>query len=309
MLYNMNITRASTSNIVTTVKGYYINHVICFEFNILIMVSSTVLNTITVLAYWKSSQLRKKTSYFLIMLLSLSDLGTALGSSSIYSIILLRDMLGYESPSLSLELKILIYVFPGMSYSILYVLNIERYLGIVHPLIHRNNVNKPRVLKVIIAFWFIIAIVGFITVLDSTIGKFVLGTTMSLNLIILIVIYVKIFLTGGRTVVGNTQQKAFLRKIKLAKSCLIVVVCCYVCFLPTAVKQFLTHTRFVEILLTRWTTILLFANSTLNSVIFFWRNLILRKEAKLILRQIFKTSQKCRVVKVWDRHMAETVHD
>ena len=297
MLNNMNITRARsttllTSNIVTTVKGYYINHVICFEFNILIMVSSTVLNTITVLAYWKSSQLRKKTSYFLIMLLSLSDLGTALGSSSIYSIILLRDMLGYESPSLSLALITLIFVFSGMSYSILCVLNIERYLGIVHPLFHRNHVNKPRVLKGIIVLWFSNAIVGFITVLDPTVGKFVVGTTNCLNLTILIVVYVKIFLTGGRTVVGNTQQKAFLRKIKLAKSCLIVVVCCYVCFLPTALKQFLTHTRFVEIVLTSWTTILLFANSTLNSVIFFWRNQILRKEAKSILRQIFKTSQK-----------------
>ena len=287
MLNNMNIIQAGTSNIVTTVKEYYINHVICFEFNILIMVSSTVLNTITVLAYWKSSQLRKKTSYFLIMLLSLSDLGTALGSSSIYSIILLRDMLGYESHSLSLALITLIYVFPGMSYSILCVLNIERYLGIVYPLFHRNNVNKARVLKAIVLFWLVCLIVGFLVVLDPTIWNLVVGITISLNLTILIVVYVKIFLTGGRTVVGNTQQKAFLRKIKLAKSCLIVVVCCYVCFLPTAVKQFLTHTRFVEILLTRWTTILLFANSTLNSVIFFWRNLILRKEAKLVLRQFF----------------------
>ena len=288
MLNNMNIIQAGTSNIVTTVKEYYINHVICFEFNILIMVSSTVLNATTVLAYWKSSQLRKKTSYFLIMLLSLSDLGTALGSSSIYSIILLRDMLGYERSSLTLPFIILIYVFPGMSYSILCVLIIERYLGTVHPLFHRSNVNKSRVLKVVIVFWFIIAIVGIITVLDSRIGKFVVGTTMSLNLTILIVIYVKIFLTGRRTaVVGNTQRKAFLRKIKLAKSCLIAVGCCYVCFFPTAVTQFLTNTRFVEMVLTTWTTTLLLANSTLNSVIFFWRNLILRKEAKLVLRQFF----------------------
>ena len=116
MLNNMNITRARsttllTSNIVTTVKGYYINHVICFEFNILIMVSSTVLNTTTVLAYWKSSQLRKKTSYFLIMLLSFSDLGTVLGCSSMRSIILLRDMLGYERSSLTLPYIILMIVF------------------------------------------------------------------------------------------------------------------------------------------------------------------------------------------------------
>ena len=146
--------------------------------------------------------------------------------------------------------------------------------------------------------------------MDSKIGKIVLGTAMSLNLTGLIFIYVKIFLTGGRTVVGNTSQhKAFLRKIKLAKSCLMVVGCCYVCFLPMTVVQFLTHTRFVEIGLRAWTNNLLFPNSTLNSVIFFWRNQILRKEAKLILRHIFKRSQKSRVVNVCDRHMAETVHE
>ena len=75
------------------------------------------------------------------------------------------------------------------------------------------------------------------------------------------------------------------------------------------VVQFLTHTRFVEIGLRAWTNNLLFPNSTLNSVIFFWRNQILRKEAKLILRHIFKRSQKSRVVNVCDRHMAETVHE
>ena len=293
MLNNMNITRARsttllTSNIVTTVKGYYINHVICFEFNILIMVSSTVLNTTTVLAYWKSSQLRKKTSYFLIMLLSFSDLGTVLGCSSMRSIILLRDMLGYERSSLTLPYIILMIVFFGMSYSILWVLIIERYLGIVHPLFHRNNVNKPAALKVIIVLWFIMAIVGFITVLDPKIGKFVVGTTISLNLTGLIVIYVKIFLTGGRTVVGNTsQQKAFLRKIKLAKSCLIAVGCGYVCLLPTAVMTFQPHSTFIKFVWWSWAFNLLHANPTLNSVIFFWRNPILRKEAKLILRQIF----------------------
>ena len=109
-IIDMNITQASISRIVTTVKGYYINHVICFEFNILIMVSSTILNTTTVLAYLKSSQLRKKTSYFLIMLLSTSDLGTSMRCSSMHSIILLRDMLGYESSSLTLPYTNLIYV-------------------------------------------------------------------------------------------------------------------------------------------------------------------------------------------------------
>ena len=297
VLINMNITHASTSSIVTTVKGYYINHVICFQFNVLIIFSSTILNTTTVLAYWKSSQLRKKTSYFLIMLLSLSDLGTALGCSLFHSITLLRNMLGLENSSLTSPFIILTYVFSGMSYSILCVLNIERYLGIVHPLFHRKKVNKARVLKAIVLFWLGCLIVGSLILLDTKIGNFVLGTSMSLNLTILITIYVKIFLTGGGTATknfsgsGNTQLKAYLRKIKLAKSCLIVVGCSYVCFVPTAVMPFLPDVPFVYIVLRAWTANLLFANSTVNSVIFFWRNKILRNEAKLIFSQYFKRPQ------------------
>ena len=223
-----------------------------------------------------------------------------MGCSSMRStilIILLRDMLGYVISSLTLPFIILIYVFSGLSTSIVSVLNIEFYFGIVHPLFHSTNVNKSRVFKAIVFFLFIIVIVGFIVLPDAKIVNFVRGMTLILNLAILIVIYVKIFLTGGKTLPnnlsasGNTQQKAFLRKKKLAKSCLLVVGCFYACFLPRAVVPFLSNSPFVTNVLWTWITNLLFANSTLNSVIFFWRNKILRNEGKLIVSQFFKRPQ------------------
>ena len=172
------------------------------------MVSSTILNAIIVLAYCKSSQLRKKTSYFLIMLLSLSDLGTTLGCSLFHSITLLRTMLGLANQiSLIFPFIILTYPFSGMSCSILFVLNIERYLGIVHPLFHRKKVNKARILKAIVLFRLVCLIVGFLVLLDLKIGNFVMGTVMSLNLTIIITIYVKIFLIGG----GTYSNQKFLK--------------------------------------------------------------------------------------------------
>ena len=291
----MNTTQPSSCLwiLVSIVQRYYINRVICFGFNVLIILSSTILNATTALAYWKSSQLRTKTSYFIIMLMSSSDLGVGMICEPLYSIILMRAILGFESCSLTEAFLILTSAISGLSSSILLVLTIERYLGIVYPLFHRNKVNKSKALKAVVFLWFISATLCVVNFLDTKIGKLILGLSMSVNLTIIVSIYVKIFLIGRRTTLNNipgsgiTQEKVFLRKIKLAKSCLLVVGCHFVYFLPLSMMPFLPRSPFIEIGW-MWSTTLTFANSTLNSILFFWRNKILRSEAKLILRQTFQ---------------------
>ena len=78
-------------------KGYYINFVICCLVNALLTCSTITLNSLTVLAYWKSSQLRKKTCYFLVMLLSLSDLAVGVLSNSIFTAYLAVETLAGHS--------------------------------------------------------------------------------------------------------------------------------------------------------------------------------------------------------------------
>lgn len=277
-------------------RGYYINHVVCLPFALLVMCSTIILNALAVLVFWRSSQLRKKTSYFLIMLLSLSDLGVGIVCAPLLSITLMKEILGVKSSQMWTPLITLGFVFSGLSWSILFVLNVERYLGIVHPLFHKTKVNKSRVLKAVSFLWFNVGIVFSIVLLYPRIGNFLKGLELIGNLTILITLYVKIFLAGGRKAVNNSsdtenkRQKAFSRNIKLAKSCLIVISCSYLCLLPLVLMSFLPKTYFVELVLRPWTANLLFANSTLNSVVLFWRNQTLRNEAKVILRQTFKIS-------------------
>ena len=116
-------------------------------------------------------------------------------------------------------------------------------------------------------------------------------------LIILIFIYAKIFRAGRETARnrisddGTVSKKAFLRNIKLAKSCLIVLCCTFFCFLPMAITSSMTNSfsklDLVGRIMWSWSITLIFSSSTLNSVIFFWRNEILRNVAKTILRQTF----------------------
>jgi hypothetical protein len=77
----------------------------------------------------------------------------------------------------------------------------------------------------------------------------------------------------------------------LAMSCLFVVLsfssCCVPCVVITMIRTFEFPTIGVDsgIIVKHWSNAFLFLNSSLNSIVFFWRNKLLRKESfKLIKR-------------------------
>lgn len=78
-------------------REFFVNHVILCVLNFLLTFSSTFLNFITVFAYWRSTRLQRKMSYFLVMLLSLSDVGVGLICNSIFTAILTSHTLGYAN--------------------------------------------------------------------------------------------------------------------------------------------------------------------------------------------------------------------
>lgn len=65
-------------------REYYLNYIYCVA-NVLLTFTTTFLNGVTLVAYWRSSQLKRKTTYFLVMLLLLNDLGVGLLSNPTYT--------------------------------------------------------------------------------------------------------------------------------------------------------------------------------------------------------------------------------
>ena len=137
-------------------------------------------------------------------------------------------------------------------YTTLFILNVERYLGIDHPILHRNKVAKRRLFKVTIrVLWFVDLVEAFVIVLDAAAGILMIAFTICLFLAILIFIYVKIFLIGRKAAACNlhsvsdpmrdTRQKM---KTKLAKPCFIVVCCTFLCFFTYGCSQFAVETCF-----------------------------------------------------------------
>jgi hypothetical protein len=83
-----------------------------------------------------------------------------------------------------------------------------------------------------------------------------------------------------------TRMKLFLREIKQAKSCFIVVICfCVLGFLPKtiAVPFFPSLDQFEKLAIKIWIITLGLCNSSVNSVIFFWTKTMLKKEAVKML--------------------------
>ena len=289
-------------------QKYYINYVVCIVINVFLTLSTTFLNGTTVFAYWKSSQLKKKTQYFVVMLLSLNDLGVGMLCNSSYTVLLLREILGYENCNLTVVSTMCSLTLSGMSFMTLFLLNIERYFGIVHPIFHQSQITKRRLFAAAMCMWCLCVIESGVVFVSRKAGNLAISSVITLLLIILGWIYFKIFRTM-RKVASVTApccenvelasristascQKRTLQKKKQAKGCLIVFVCTFCCFLPLAVTSAVERSPLSVIGFTVWSMTLVYMSSSLNSVIFFWRNQTLRGEAQKVLRQVFFKSQR-----------------
>ena len=277
-----------------------VNHAIVCVLNVFLSFSTTFLNAMTMFAYWRSSQLQKKTSYFLIMLLSLSDFVVGAVCNPVYAVLVIKDLKRDGVCPLAAVFPMISFALFGMSFTVLFLLNLERYLGVIHPIFHRHKVTKFRILIASFVIWCPFAINAYILIVDEELGRIIWSIKICIFLIILIFIYAKIFRAGREMAMNRTSgdgtatEKAFLRNIKLAKSCLIVLCCTFMCFLPMAITNSTTNSLLELDLVGRitwsWSITIMLSSSTLNSVIFFWRNEIIRNEAKKILRQTFLNS-------------------
>ena len=105
-------------------KSYDIAYIAVFLASVLVIISTICLNSVTVFVYWKVSQLRKKVTHFMIMLLSLSDLGMGMMTLPFFTILQGKKALK-ESPPVRSVWHTSTYIFVTMSLSILFTMAID----------------------------------------------------------------------------------------------------------------------------------------------------------------------------------------
>ena len=128
---------------------YYMSHIICFGFNIIQTLLTIFLNYLAVHALCKSPQLRRKTTLFLVMLLSVSDLAFGVIVAPPFLSHIIREIYGTEGCFGSTLKKVTMDILPSLSLTIFVVLNVEIYLSIIHPIFHKTKVTNRRVLKIL----------------------------------------------------------------------------------------------------------------------------------------------------------------
>ena len=125
---------------------YFINLIFIFAVNIFFFFSGICLNSLVILSFWKSAQLRKKLCYFMIMVLSCCDLLAVLTNNTLMALISILPLTGKLDvnarwPYISLRST---RIFVEFSLFALLVMNFDRYLAAFYPIFHRTSVTKGR---------------------------------------------------------------------------------------------------------------------------------------------------------------------
>ena len=131
---------------------YFVNLICIFVVNILFFFSGICLNSVVLFSFWRSVQLRKKLCYFMIMVLSCSDLLVVLTNhpmTALRAMLWLTERMKKYPAWLVISHQILSMII-GVSLRALFVMNVARYLATHYPLYHRASVTKRKLLTLLI---------------------------------------------------------------------------------------------------------------------------------------------------------------
>ena len=290
----------------------FVNHVAACFFSVFNMLTTMILNSLTFATFWLSPKMRKSTSLFLVMILSGHDAVGGLASNSVFTVRLAFEVFGTADCGIVFAQAVSM-VMTINSLVAVTAINIERYFGVVHPMYHRSQLKKRTLFKFIMLFWiassialalsFIygyIILVRFTTVMCSGFILFTMFTYTRIGIKVIASARQRrqnLSPSSGNDQCQRRKKHAnFVKEIKLAKSCFMIVICYFLCSTPMIVFIGILGKSLSDrnlIIANAWCVNLYLLNSSLDSVIFFWRSRELRKQTICLLQKmnIFNKTQ------------------
>ena len=288
-------------------KSDIVNVVFLCIINIIFMIAGIFLNSVVIISLWRSRQLRKKLCHFMVLVLSCFDLAVVsvthplVITSSIY--------LHAEQIETTREDRriFLSFILSGFSMCALFTLNIERFLALTFPFFHLVFVTRRRLVGFLVFFSILALGLSQLLYINST-------TTMIFKIFNIIFISFMLFLSTyanykmlvvakskrvDKRVAPSTETfneengKKRIINLKNISTCSLAVCCYFLCYCPYII--YLTFTRMTlgrslfdkdVLLFNLWVSTFISVNSTLNCMIFFWRNSVLRHEGMKIVKAL-----------------------
>ena len=261
--------------------------------------ATITLNGISIVTLRKSSQLKSKVCYFVILLQSVVDLGVGVLGIPLFIYYLISPFLHHANcllVTLALRITLLTCGFSIITQS---AMTLERYIGVLHPYYYKIGVTKKRILMFVCASSVIYCAVVAYSLQYSTIIRIVLTGMIVIFLIFVAVAYTRIYLVIRQLVRSerrpacepngneNAANRQINRESKHAKSCFLVVITFVFLLIPATLAPTFYSQGYVDfIAYVNWSLIPLILNSSINSVIFFWTKTLLRKEAAKTLKSL-----------------------
>ena len=279
-------------------SNYSVNLIVIFAVNVFFFLSGIFLNSLVILSFWRSVQLRKKLCYFMIMVLSCCDLLGVITNSPLMALIAIICFTGKwdENAGWAHITSTSTSSFLAFSLFALLVMNFDRYLATSYPIFHRTSVTKRRLLTLLAILIIVEVILRAMSVNDFVISNQVHAVIFSILFIPpMLFINYKLFLVVRKSR-KNKRISPEIKKtfsFKNVSSCLLTVACVVVLSIPMGVYIGLkisspktTRTLSIAYLARLWAKTIALMNGTFNCLIFYWKNKVLRTEGLKVLKSI-----------------------
>ena len=298
----MNYT-STTSFTTTTFK---VNAVVLCIVNAAFTFAGILLNSVVILSLW-NSQLRQKLCYFMILILACCDLAVV---AITHPLIILEIISYWQSINFirsAREYDLINYIL-ALSLIALLLITLERYLALVHPFFHKKSVTNGRLMTAFVLCQLPFVIL-YIFKLNGGDLPFEMNILYGVMFVALCILNFKLFhiartvrqravvvlgnLDGSNCnsrIVETKKVKVSLGSLGKISTCLLAVVCLFTCNVSSIVRFGLImadQRQQSNFILTAWAETFLALNSSLNCLIFFYKNSVLRRHGEMFLKKCF----------------------
>lgn len=287
-----------------------INAVVLCAVNVVLAFAGTILNSVVILSLL-TSQLRKKLCYFTILILACFDLAVVI----IHPFTVLEIVFKWASTNVfeSIWNDYAVYHLYVFSSNALLTMIVERYIALMYPFFHKKIVTKSRLMT---AFWIFQTPFGLLYIFEimklndldwvHTFGQglFVMFFLITCTLNFKLFHFARTLKKRAAVTLGSFEasdcgvrtletkkMKVSLASSRKISTCFLAVICLLVCHVPFIVSFAVRLTdgldqnkRFIIMI---WSKTFVTLNSSLNCLIFFYKNSVLQRLGEKFLKKCF----------------------
>ena len=269
--------------------------------NTILVIVSIIANSLVVSAIWRTPSLRYPSIVFLCGL-AVSDLAVGLVVQPLFIAVELLKIHGLPSGgdcTLETAFLALAFIVCGVSFGLVTLISMDRYIAIQYPLRYPSIVTLPRVIFLITLCWLASTFCSSLLVWQFSAFLYVVATVMMVFLGTSTIIHITIYrivrrhrneIRAQEQAVQATNEFNMARFKKTAVNTFIVyyfLLLCYVPFSIAWVLRMVGSSSLENPIVWKLGNTIVFLNSALNPFLYCWRLPSIRGPVMTLLKKIF----------------------